>query len=51
MYLLVRLAEALNCELVDFVNFSDKVVESLNELSKEELKAVKKFVDLIKVKM
>ena len=51
MDLLVRLAEALNCELVDFVNFSDKVVESLNELSKEELKAVKKFVDLIKVKM
>ena len=31
MDLLVRLAEALNCELVDFVNFSDKVVESLNE--------------------
>ena len=51
MDLLVRLAEDLNCELVDFVNFSDKVVESLNELSKEELKAVKKFVDLIKVKM
>lgn len=51
MDLLVRLAEALDCELGDFVNFSDKVVESLNELSKEELKAVKKFVDLIKVKM
>ena len=51
MDLLVRLAEALDCELVDFVNFSDNVVASLNELSKEELKAVKKFVDLIKVKM
>lgn len=51
MDLLVRLAEVLDCELVDFVNFSDKVVESLNELSKEELKVVKKFVDLIKVKM
>ena len=51
MVLLVRLAESLDCEFVDFVNFSDKVVESLYELSKEELKAVKKFVDLIKVKM
>lgn len=51
MDLLVRLGNALECELVDFVNFTDKIVESLNELSKEDLKTIEKFVDLIKNKM
>lgn len=51
MDLLVRLAEALGCELVDFVNFSDKIIESINELSKEDIKAIEKFVNLIKKKI
>lgn len=51
MDLLVRLSEALGCELVDFVNFSDKIIESINELSKEDIKAIEKFVNLIKKKL
>lgn len=51
MDLLVRLAEALNCELVDFVNFSDKIIDSINELSKDDLKVLEKFVFLLKDKI
>lgn len=51
MDLLVRLAGALNCELVDFVNFSDKVVDSINELSKDDLKVLEKFVCILKNKI
>lgn len=45
--LLVRLSNALNCDLVDFVNFNNKIVDSMCELSKDELNAVKKFLNLI----
>lgn len=45
--LLVRISKALNYELTDFVNFNNKIVESLNELSKDELKTIKKFIKLI----
>ena len=51
MDLLVCLAEALNCELVDFVNFSDKIIDSINELSKDDLKVLEKFVFLLKDKI
>ncbi len=51
MDLLVRLSEALNCDLVDFVNFSDKIIDSINELSKDDLKVIEKFISLLKSKM
>ena len=49
--LLVRLSEALGCELVDFVNFSDKIIDSINELSKDDLKVLEKFISILKSKM
>lgn len=45
--LLVRISNALNYDLTDFVNFNNKIIESFNELSKNELKAVEKFISLI----
>lgn len=45
--LLVRMSEALNCELTEFVNFTDKVVESLSELSKDDIKTLKKIVAIL----
>lgn len=49
--LLVRMSEALNCELTEFVNFTDKVAESLSELSKDDLKTLKKIVAILDKKL
>lgn len=49
--LLVRMSKALECELTDFVNFSDKIIESYSELSKEELETVKNFISIITKKL
>lgn len=45
--LLVRMSKALDCELIDFVNFSDKVTDTLNELTKQDLNVIKKFMSLL----
>ena len=47
MDLLVKIANALQYDLTDFVNFNDKIIDSLCELDQDELKAIKKFVKLI----
>ena len=50
MDLLVRMAEALDSELTEFVNFSDKVTESLSEFTKEDMKVIKKFISILSKK-
>ncbi len=50
MDLLVRMADALDSELTEFVNFSDKVTESLSEFTKEDMKVIKKFISILSEK-
>lgn len=50
MDLLVRMAEALDIELTEFVNFSDKVTESLSEFTKDDIKVIKRFISILSEK-
>lgn len=47
MDLLVRMSKVLDCELVDFVNFSDKIANSLCELTKQDIKVLKKIINVL----
>ncbi|MFR1671518.1 MAG: helix-turn-helix domain-containing protein [Candidatus Gastranaerophilaceae bacterium] len=49
--LLVRMSEALDCELAEFVNFSDKVTECLSELTKEDIKVLKNLIYILGKKL
>ncbi len=49
--LLVRMSNALKCDLTEFVNINDNVVDSLNELSKSDIETVKKFISVIEKKL
>lgn len=51
MDLLVRIADVLDYDLTEFVNFKNKIDYSLVELNKDELKAIKKFVKLLENKI
>ena len=45
--LLVRIANALDKELVDFVNFSNKTVQAVSQFNKKEIAILKKFVRIL----
>ena len=48
--LLVRMSTALECDLTEFVNINDRIVDSLNEISMSDIEIVKKFVSVIEKK-
>ena len=50
MDLLVRISNVLNYDLTEFVNFKNSIVDSLCELNKDEIKIIKKFVNLLEQK-
>ena len=50
MDLLVRLSAVLKYDLTEFVNFKDAITDSLCELSKDEIKTIKKFIKLVEEK-
>jgi len=47
MDLLVRLAEALKYDLTDFVNFKDSIDYTISELTKDDIKSIKKFINIL----
>lgn len=49
--LLVRMSTALECDLTEFVNINDRIVDSLNEISMSDIEIVKKFVSVIEKKL
>ena len=49
--LLVRMSTALECDLTEFVNINDRIVDSLNEISMSDIEIVKKFVSVIEKKI
>ena len=47
MNLLVRISEVLNYDLTHLVNVKDTIDYSLNELTRDEMKAIKKFIRIL----
>lgn len=51
MDLLVRISNVLDYDLTEFVNFKNTIDYAFAEMTKDEIKAVKKFVQLLDEKM
>lgn len=47
MDLLVRISDALNYDLAEFVTFDNKISQTFNELSLDEIRTIKKFLNIL----